>query len=52
MSKEIKNNNKTFDCIKMKNEIRARIYQHIKNMTFLEQKEFMRKVISGELKLN
>lgn len=44
--------NKEFDCVKMKNDIQAKIYQYIKNMTFLEQKEFMRKVISGELKLS
>ena len=32
--------------------VQAKIYKYIKNMTFVEQKEFMHKVISGELKLN
>ena len=50
MNKKIKDNSeKEFDCVKMKNDIQALIYKYIKNMTFLEQKEFMRKVIAGEL---
>lgn len=50
--KTTKNLVKDFDCVKMKNDIQAIIYKYIKNMTFAEQKEFMRKVISGELKLS
>jgi len=53
MNKElILKKEKDFDCVQMKNDIQAKIYKHIKDMTFAEQKEFMRKVISGELQLN
>ncbi|MBK9212318.1 MAG: hypothetical protein IPO14_05010 [Saprospiraceae bacterium] len=53
MNKEvIKKPKKEFDCIKMKDELQAKIYKYIKGMTFDEQKSFMQKVIKGELKLN
>lgn len=50
--KEEKIKKKEFDCIKMKNDIQTKIYKYIKGMTFLEQKEFMKKVIAGELKIS
>jgi len=32
--------NKKFDCVKMKNDIQAKIYKKIKNMTVEEMLEF------------
>ena len=34
---------KTFDCVKMKNELQAKIYEDIKNMTAAEELEYFRK---------
>ena len=51
MNKETKETVKEFDCVKMKNDIQAKLYKYIKDMSFQEQKAFMNKVISGELKL-
>lgn len=49
--KDIKTKAQQIDCVKLKNDIQSKIYKHIKNMNFKEQKIFMQKVISGELKL-
>ena len=33
-----------FDCVKMKREVQAKIYEETKNMTWEEQRERLRKV--------
>jgi hypothetical protein len=50
--KNIKSKPQQIDCVKLKNDIQSKIYKHIKSMNFEEQRIFMQKVISGELKLN
>ena len=34
---------KTFDCLKMKEEIQAKIYEEIKDMTFAEHQAYLEK---------
>jgi endonuclease III-like uncharacterized protein len=40
---------KDFDCVKMKNDIQAKLYEQIKNLTFVEQKEFILKTLNSNL---
>lgn len=39
--------NKKFDCVEMKNEIQAKIYEEIKGMTLAEENEYRRKKIES-----
>ncbi len=38
---------KKFDCVEMKNEIQAKIYEDIKGMTLAEENEYRRKKIES-----
>jgi hypothetical protein len=40
-------NDKDFDCIKMKREIQARIYEETKDMSHAEFTKFLRKTIAS-----
>lgn len=44
------NDNKKFNTVKFFREIKKRISKKMENMSFEEKKEFIRKVLSGELK--
>lgn len=38
---------KDFDCIKMKNDIQAKLYEKMKNLSYQEQREYISKMLSS-----
>lgn len=40
---------KDFDCVKMKNDIQAKLYEKIKNLTFKEQREYISKMLNSNM---
>ena len=39
---------KTFDCLKMKEEIQAKIYEEIKDMTFAEYRAYLDRRLAND----
>lgn len=51
MNKNIKKTEKDFDAVKMMRKIRDKISQEIMNMTYQEEKEYLKQILSGKIKL-
>ena len=40
---------KDFDCLKMKNDIQAKLYEKMKNLSFSEQREYISKMLNSNM---
>jgi len=52
MNNKVKNKVKDFDCLKMKNEIQSKLYEKMKDLTFVEQREFIAQILNSKIVVN